>query len=47
MQFIIYLSQYIIPFMIFYIVRYELIMKVSVYDSFVSGVKDETVSGQL
>ena len=40
MQFIIYLSQYIIPFMIFYIVGYGLMKNVSVYDSFVAGAKD-------
>ena len=40
MQFIIYLSQYIIPFMIFYIVGYGVMMKVSVYDSFVAGAED-------
>lgn len=40
MQFIIYLSQYIIPFIVFYIVGYGLLMNVSVYDSFVAGAKD-------
>lgn len=40
MQFMLYLSQYIIPFFIFYIVGYGILMKVSVYDCFVTGARD-------
>ncbi len=37
MQFVLYLSQLIIPFLIFYIVALGLLTKVPVYDSFVRG----------
>ena len=40
MQFIVYLSQFIIPFLIFYVVGYGLLAKIPVYDSFVRGAKD-------
>lgn len=40
MQFILYLSQYIIPFIILYIVGYGFLMKVPVYDCFVTGARD-------
>lgn len=40
MQFILYLSQYMIPLVIFYIVGYGVLMKVAVYDSFVTGAKE-------
>lgn len=40
MQFLIYISAFIIPFVIFYIVVHGLINKVQVYDVFVEGAKD-------
>lgn len=40
MDFVIYLSNFIIPLTIFYIVGFGVLMKVNVYDSFVSGAKD-------
>ncbi|MDO4298235.1 MAG: spore maturation protein [Lachnospiraceae bacterium] len=40
MKFILYLSQYMIPFVIFYIVGYGILMKIPVYDSFVTGAKE-------
>ncbi|MBE5960393.1 MAG: spore maturation protein [Lachnospiraceae bacterium] len=40
MGFIIYISDYIIPFLFLYIIGYGLIMKKNVYDDFVSGAKD-------
>lgn len=40
MQFILYLSKYMIPFVLFYIVGYGILMKVPVYDSFVTGAKE-------
>lgn len=40
MQFMLYLSQYIIPFIILYIVGYGFLMKVPVYDCFVTGARD-------
>lgn len=40
MQFILYLSQFIIPFLIFYVIGYGLFTKVPVYDSFVRGAKE-------
>lgn len=45
MQFIVYISQFIIPFLIFYIIGYGLLMKVPVYDSFIKGARSglETV----
>ncbi len=45
MQFILYLSRFIIPFLIFYIIGYGLLAKVPVYDSFIRGARQglETV----
>lgn len=40
MKIIIYLSDYIIPFVFFYIVGFGLLMKVNIYDDFVDGAKD-------
>lgn len=40
MEFIVYISDYIIPFTIFYIVGFGILMKKNVYDSFVTGAKD-------
>ena len=40
MQFLVYISDYIIPFTIFYIVGFGLLMRKNVYDSFVAGAKD-------
>lgn len=40
MKFLLYLSDYIIPFVIFYIVGFGLLMKINVYDEFVKGAED-------
>ena len=40
MQFLVYLSYYMIPLLIFYIVGFGLLMKVDVYQEFVKGAKD-------
>lgn len=40
MTVILYISQLIIPFLVFYIVGYGLLMKVPVYDSFIRGAGD-------
>ena len=40
MKFIVYLSDFIIPFMIFYIVLYGVMNKTEVYDTFIEGAKD-------
>lgn len=40
MGFILYLSDYIIPFVIFYIVGFGILMKTNVYDDFIKGAKD-------
>lgn len=47
MSFLIYLSDYIIPFLFLYIIGFGLLMKVEVYDEFVKGAKDgfQTVLG--
>lgn len=47
MQFLIYVSAFVIPFAIFYIVAHGLINKVNVYDVFIEGAKDglKTVIG--
>lgn len=47
MQFMLYISRYMIPFLILYIVGYGILMKVPVYDSFVTGARDgmKTVAG--
>lgn len=39
MKFLIYISDYMIPFVIFYIVGMGLLQKVNVYDAFVEGAK--------
>ena len=40
MDFILYVSQMIIPFVIFYVIGYGLLMKVPVYDSFIKGANN-------
>lgn len=40
MKFLLYLSDYIIPFIIFYVVGFGLLMKVHIYDEFVKGAED-------
>lgn len=40
MDFLVYLSYYMIPLIIFYIVGFGLLMKVDVYQEFVKGAKD-------
>lgn len=40
MKFIIYLSDYIIPFVFFYIIGLGLLMKTNIYDEFVEGAKE-------
>jgi spore maturation protein B len=40
MKFLIYISDYIIPFIFFYIVGMGLLMKKNVFDDFVTGAKD-------
>ena len=40
MRFLIYLSDYIIPFLFFYIVGMGLLMKQQVFDDFISGAKE-------
>jgi spore maturation protein B len=40
MRFLIYVSDYIIPFILFYIVGYGLITKTNIYDEFIQGAKD-------
>lgn len=40
MQFLVYLSYYMIPLMIFYIVGFGVLQKVDVYQEFVKGAKD-------
>ena len=40
MQFFFYLSQFIIPFLILYVVAYGLLAKIPVYDSFIRGAKE-------
>jgi len=40
MEFLVYLSYYMIPLMIFYIVGFGVLMKVDVYQEFVKGAKD-------
>lgn len=40
MNFIVYLSDYIIPFLFFYIIGYGLLTKTSIYDEFIKGAKD-------
>lgn len=40
MKILLYVSDYIIPFIFFYIVGFGLLMKVNIYDDFVDGAKD-------
>ncbi len=40
MNLLLYLSDFMIPFIIFYIVGFGILMKVNVYDDFVEGAKD-------
>lgn len=40
MSFLLYLSDYIIPFVILYVVGYGLLQKTSIYDEFVDGAAD-------
>lgn len=49
MDFLVFLSTYMIPFIIFYVVGYGLLRKEPIYESFVSGAKDglKTVIGIL
>ena len=39
MKFLIYISDYMIPFVVFYIVGMGLLQKVNVYDAFIAGAK--------
>jgi len=39
MRFLIYVSDYIIPFVFFYIIGYGLISKTNIYDEFIKGAK--------
>ncbi|MEG2511915.1 MAG: spore maturation protein [Acetivibrio sp.] len=47
MKFLIYISDYMIPFLIFYIVGFGILQKTNVYDEFVDGAKEglKTVAG--
>lgn len=49
MRFLLYLSNYVIPFTMFYIIGFALLMKRPVYDDFVEGAKSgmKTVAGIL
>lgn len=40
MKFLIYISDYIIPFLFFYIIGLGLISKVNIFDEFIKGAKD-------
>lgn len=40
MTFLLYLSDYMIPFVIFYVVGYGVLTKTSIFDEFVKGAKD-------
>ena len=40
MRFLIYISDYIIPFMFFYIIGFGLLMKTNIFDEFIQGAKD-------
>lgn len=40
MTFLLYLSDYMIPFVIFYVVGYGILMKTPIFDEFVKGAKD-------
>lgn len=49
MQFLVYISNFIIPLVIFYVIGFGLLMRKNVYDDFVRGAKDglSTVVGIL
>ncbi|BCN28736.1 spore maturation protein [Anaeromicropila herbilytica] len=40
MKFLLYISDYIMPFVLFYVVGFGLLMKVNIYDDFVKGAED-------
>ncbi len=40
MRFLLYISDYIIPFIFLYIVAYGLMMKTNIFDEFIQGAKD-------
>lgn len=40
MKFLVYISDFMIPLLVFYIVGYGILMKKNVYDDFVNGAKD-------
>ncbi|MBD5135631.1 MAG: spore maturation protein [Lachnospiraceae bacterium] len=40
MKFLVYISDYMIPLLVFYVVGYGILMKKNVYDDFVSGAKE-------
>lgn len=40
MNFLLYLSDYMIPFVIFYVVGYGILTKTAIFDEFVKGAKD-------
>ena len=40
MRFLIYISDYIIPFLFFYIIGFGLLMKTNIFDEFIQGAKD-------
>lgn len=40
LKFLVYISDYIIPFLIFYVVGMGLLQKVNVYDAFIEGAKE-------
>ena len=40
MRFLVYISDYMIPFILFYIIGMGLLMKQDVYDDFITGAKD-------
>lgn len=40
MKFLLYLSDYIIPFVIFYVVGMGLLQKINIYDEFIKGAED-------
>lgn len=42
MNLLLYISDYIIPFVIFYVVGFGILMKVNIYDDFVEGAKEGT-----
>ena len=39
MKFLVYISDFMIPLLVFYVVGYGILMKKNVYDDFVSGAK--------